>query len=121
MPWYFYLLEFLGGAFLANGVPHFVQGISGNPFPSPFAKPPGEGDSSPLVNVLWGFGNFVAGALLLHSSGRGAMRRGRGGARWERVRCCCGFSCRCTSARCGRERAKRKAVEAVCWVAVARR
>ena len=52
--------------FLANGVPHFVQGISGNPFPSPFAKPPGLGDSSPLVNVLWGFGNLVAGALLLH-------------------------------------------------------
>jgi hypothetical protein len=66
MPWYFYVLELLGGAFLANAVPHFVQGISGNPFPSPFAKPPGQGDSSPLVNVLWGFGNLVAGALLLH-------------------------------------------------------
>ena len=66
MPWYFYLLEFLGGMFLANGVPHFVQGVSGNPMPSPFAKPPGIGDSSPLVNALWGFGNLVAGALLLH-------------------------------------------------------
>jgi len=66
MPWYFYLLEFLGGAFLANGVPHFVQGISGSPFQSPFAKPPGIGESSPLSNVLWGFGNLVAGMLLLH-------------------------------------------------------
>jgi len=66
MHWYFYLLEFLGGAFLANGVPHFVQGISGNPFQSPFAKPPGVGESSPLSNVLWGFGNLLAGALLLH-------------------------------------------------------
>jgi hypothetical protein len=66
MHWYFYLLEFLSGAFLANGVPHFVQGISGNPFQSPFAKPPGVGESSPLSNVLWGFGNLVAGALLLH-------------------------------------------------------
>jgi hypothetical protein len=66
MPWYFYVLQVLGGMFLANAVPHFVQGISGNPFPSPFAKPPGQGDSSPLVNVLWGFGNFVSGALLLH-------------------------------------------------------
>jgi hypothetical protein len=66
MAWYFYLLEFLGGAFLANAVPHFVQGVSGNPFPSPFAKPPGKGDSSPLVNVLWGFGNLGAGAVLLH-------------------------------------------------------
>jgi hypothetical protein len=66
MAWYFYVLEVLGGMFLANGVPHFVQGISGNPFPSPFAKPPGQGDSSPLVNVVWGFGNLVAGVLLLH-------------------------------------------------------
>ena len=32
MPWYFYVLEFLGGMFLANGVPHFVQGISGHRF-----------------------------------------------------------------------------------------
>jgi hypothetical protein len=66
MPWYFYLLEFLSGVFLANGVPHFVHGISGQPFQSPFAKPPGVGESSPLSNVLWGFGNLVAGALLLH-------------------------------------------------------
>ena len=66
MHWYFYLLEFLGGAFLTNGVPHFVQGTCGNPFQSPFAKPPGVGESSPLSNVLWGFGNLLAGALLLH-------------------------------------------------------
>ena len=66
MPWYFYLLEFLAGAFLANGVPHFVQGISGNKFQSPFAKPPRMGESSPLINVLWGFANLVAGTLLLH-------------------------------------------------------
>jgi hypothetical protein len=66
MPWYFYALEFLSGLFLANGVPHFVQGVSGAPFQSPFASPPGVGESSPLSNVLWGFGNLVAGALLLH-------------------------------------------------------
>jgi hypothetical protein len=66
MAWYFYVLEFLSGAFLANGVPHFVQGVSGAPFQSPFASPPGIGESSPLSNVLWGFGNLVAGALLLH-------------------------------------------------------
>ncbi len=65
MHWYFYLLEFLGGAFLANGVPHFVQGVSGNPFQSPFAKPPGKGESSPLSNALWGFANLLAGALPL--------------------------------------------------------
>lgn len=66
MPWYFYVLEFLGGALLANGVPHFVQGVSGAPFQSPFASPPGIGESSPLSNVLWGFGNLVGGGLLLH-------------------------------------------------------
>jgi len=66
MHWYGYVLEFLSGAFLANGVPHFVQGVSGEPFQSPFAKPPGVGESSPLSNVLWGFGNLVAGFLLLH-------------------------------------------------------
>lgn len=66
MPWYFYLLELVSGALLANGVPHFVQGISGHPFPSPFAKPPGVGDSSPRVNVVWGFANLAAGAVLLH-------------------------------------------------------
>jgi len=66
MPWYFYLLEFFGGVFLANAVPHFVHGTSGAPFQSPFAKPPGVGESSPVVNVVWGFANFVIGALLLH-------------------------------------------------------
>jgi hypothetical protein len=65
MAWYFYPLEFLAGALLANGVPHFVQGISGNWFQSPFAKPPGVGESSPVSNVLWGFANLAGGALLL--------------------------------------------------------
>ena len=66
MHWYFYLLQFFSGALLSNGVPHFVQGISGNPFQSPFGSPPGVGESSPLSNVLWGFGNLLAGVLLLH-------------------------------------------------------
>ena len=51
--------------FLANGVPHFIQGISGNKFPTPFSKPPGRGLSSPLVNALWGLFNFLIGYLLL--------------------------------------------------------
>ena len=50
---------------LANGVPHFVQGISGHRFPSPFASPPGVGESSPVVNVLWGFGNLAMGFAIL--------------------------------------------------------
>ena len=66
MPWYFYVFEFFAGAFLANGVPHFVQGISGNPFPSPFASPPGVGESSPVTNVLWGLANLLVGYALFH-------------------------------------------------------
>ncbi|HUJ02851.1 MAG TPA: hypothetical protein VLW75_04370 [Rhizomicrobium sp.] len=65
MPFYGYLVHFLAGCFLANGVPHFVYGISGEKFQSPFASPPGKGLSSPLVNVIWGFANFVVGYLLL--------------------------------------------------------
>ncbi|MGC2619825.1 MAG: hypothetical protein WA414_12350 [Acidobacteriaceae bacterium] len=67
MTWYQYLSCFFAGAFLANFVPHFVHGISGNRFPSPFSKPPGKGLSSPLVNVLWSLLNLVAGYILLRT------------------------------------------------------
>jgi hypothetical protein len=64
MNWHDYLAAFFAGAFLANTVPHFVHGISGDPFPSPFADPPGRGLSSPTVNVLWALFNLVFGYLL---------------------------------------------------------
>jgi len=64
MAWYVYLLLLLSGMLLTNGVPHFVRGLCGQPFPSPFAKPPGIGDSSPTVNVYWGFANLAGGAAL---------------------------------------------------------
>lgn len=57
--------HFFAGVFLANGVPHFVNGISGNPFQTPFASPPAIGESSPTINVLWGTANFVIGLWLL--------------------------------------------------------
>jgi hypothetical protein len=65
MPWYDYLAHFFAGAFLANGVPHFVQGICGNKFQTPFARPRGVGESSALVNVIWGWFNFLIGGALL--------------------------------------------------------
>jgi hypothetical protein len=65
MPWYFYVLEFVSGLLLTNGIPHFVQGVSGNRFQSPFGSPPGVGETSPLSNALWGFGNLAAGFILL--------------------------------------------------------
>ncbi len=65
MKWYHYLAYFFGGAFLANFVPHFINGISGNPFQSPFSTPMGEGLSSSTVNVLWGMLNLLVGYLLI--------------------------------------------------------
>ena len=65
MDWLRDVFYFLGGAFLANAVPHFVRGMMGQPFQSPFAKPPGKGLSSSTVNVLWGFANFVFAYFLI--------------------------------------------------------
>ncbi len=60
-----YLAVFFAGAFLCNCLPHLLAGLQGAPFPSPFAKPRGIGDSSPLVNFLWGSFNLLAGLALL--------------------------------------------------------
>jgi len=65
MAWYVYVAYFFGGAFLGNFVPHFVKGVSGQKFPSPFAKPPGKGLSSPLINVLWGMLNLIIAYFLI--------------------------------------------------------
>jgi hypothetical protein len=65
MPWLDYFSYFFGGAFLANTVPHFVAGISGRPFQSPFARPRGQGLSSSTVNVVWAFANAIVAYLLL--------------------------------------------------------
>ncbi len=73
MVWYAYLAYFGAGALLANAVPHFVAGISGSRFQSPFASPPGVGESSPLVNVLWGIANLVVGWILLFGVGEFAI------------------------------------------------
>ncbi|MDR3475979.1 MAG: hypothetical protein P4M09_30410 [Devosia sp.] len=65
MNWLHDLSYLFGGAFLSNAVPHFVAGVMGRPFQSPFAKPPGRGLSSSTVNVFWGFANFVVAYLLI--------------------------------------------------------
>ena len=67
MPWYDYIACFFSGMFLANVVPHLVHGISGDPFPTPFAKPPGKGLSSPTVNVLWANLNLALGYVLFRA------------------------------------------------------
>lgn len=68
MIWYQYVALFFGGAFFSNAIPHFVQGVSGNKFPTPFAKPPGRGLSSATLNVVWGLINFIIAFVLLKES-----------------------------------------------------
>jgi hypothetical protein len=65
MNWLWLVSYFFAGAFAVNAVPHFVSGIMGRPFQTPFAKPSGEGLSSSTVNVIWGFFNAVVAYLLL--------------------------------------------------------
>jgi hypothetical protein len=75
--WYHYVAYLFGGAFLANAVPHLVQGLSGNAFQSPFASPPGVGLSSSTVNVLWGLFNLAVGYVLVCRVGSFDLRRNR--------------------------------------------
>lgn len=67
MHWYNYIACFFAGLFLTNVVPHFVHGISGDRFPTPFAHPPGKGLSSPTVNVVWALFNLVVGYMLFRA------------------------------------------------------
>src|SRR5215471_13552791 len=69
MEWYVYVARFFAGAFLTNAVPHFVSGLQGRPFPTPFASPPGKGESSSQLNVIWGAANAIIGYLLLFRVG----------------------------------------------------
>jgi hypothetical protein len=43
MNWLWLVSYFFGGIFLTNAIPHFVSGMMGRSFQSPFAKPPGQG------------------------------------------------------------------------------
>ena len=67
MNWYHYLACFFAGMFLANVVPHYVYGVCGDRFPTPFSKPPGQGLSSPTVNVVWALFNLVIGYILFRA------------------------------------------------------
>ena len=74
MNWLHLVSYFFGGVFLANAVPHLVSGMMGRAFQSPFAKPPGQGFSSSIVNVLWGFFNAVVAYLLVLRVGSFELR-----------------------------------------------
>lgn len=74
MAWLHDLSYFCGGAVFINAVPHLVSGVRGEPFQSPFAKPPGKGLSSATVNVLWGAFNLVVAYLLICRVGEFDLR-----------------------------------------------
>jgi hypothetical protein len=65
MKWYHYIACFFAGMFLANTVPHFIHGVSGDPFPTPWSNPPGKGLSPAPINVYWGLFNLIVGYILL--------------------------------------------------------
>jgi len=74
MAWLHLVSYCFGGVFFANAIPHFVSGIMGRSFQSPFAKPPGQGLSSSTVNVLWGFLNGAIGYVLVFRAGNFDVR-----------------------------------------------
>src|SRR6266849_3568646 len=43
MAWLHFVSYLFGGFFLCNTIPHFVSGVMGRPFQSPFATPPFHG------------------------------------------------------------------------------
>ncbi|WP_042270618.1 hypothetical protein [Paraburkholderia heleia] len=59
-----YVWLFFAGAFFCNAIPHLVSGLQGLTFPTPFARPRGRGDSSPIVNVVCGFVNIAVAIAL---------------------------------------------------------
>jgi hypothetical protein len=65
MPWHHVAAYFLGGMFLANFFPHFIAGMSGVRFSTPFATPPFRGLSSPVVNMLYALVNLAMAYALL--------------------------------------------------------
>ena len=69
MRWYHYVSYFFGGAFAANFIPHFVNGVSGRSFRTPFARLGSSNLSSAEVNVIWGWLNFLIAFLLFANIG----------------------------------------------------
>jgi hypothetical protein len=60
-----YILLLFAGALLCNCIPHLAAGLRGERFPTPFARPRGVGESSPLVNFYWGSFNVLLGLHIL--------------------------------------------------------
>ena len=52
------VLCFIAGLLAANATPHFVKGITKEPFPTPFSP-------APLPNLIGGWAMYLLAALLL--------------------------------------------------------
>ena len=65
MDWIHYVPYFLGGAFLANALPHFCERRDGTPFSKPVCETVRSRAFIFDRNVLWGFLNLAAGYLLV--------------------------------------------------------
>jgi hypothetical protein len=63
-------LLFFAGALFANGIPHFVNGISGREFARPFVYRFMPFIPNPLFNSLWGMLSLGLSALALGWYGR---------------------------------------------------
>lgn len=64
--WYHHVFAFIAGGTFINFLPHFINGISGRPFPSPFSDPPGVGLSSPVSNIVWATINFLIAVAFVY-------------------------------------------------------
>lgn len=60
-----YFFSFLAGLLFANGIPHFIHGISGEAFAYPKFQTYFHQIPSPLFNAIWGVLNFTIAALLI--------------------------------------------------------
>jgi hypothetical protein len=59
-----FALALLAGLFAVNAIPHFVNGVSKRPFPTPFGP-------SPVVNVVGGWLMFGISGAALTAAGPG--------------------------------------------------
>lgn len=59
----FILFNILIGIFISNGIPHFISGILGQHFITPFSKK--KNLSRPFTNMVWGVFNFLVAYLIL--------------------------------------------------------
>ncbi len=69
MPFSAYIAHFIAAAIMTNGIPHFVSGVCGRSFRTPFVRMTGKPVSPPVVNVVWGWVNFLIAFLIFANIG----------------------------------------------------